>query len=111
MSVQHPYLRHADEHIPRIDTGEKTCTLRYNFTRDLHEGQEVAIKNQEHETTHTVEIQSVSEVTISEVVSDPLDGHKEYESCKELIAELQTYYGEQDFSSSTPLTLIRFSTQ
>ncbi len=91
-----------------ILAGRKNSTWRLFDDKDFRVGDEVdLIIWESKEKFAKVEIVEVKIKKLGEIEKKDFDGHKKYESQKEILEELRKYYGEK-VNLDTEVKIIRF---
>lgn len=94
-------------HIDPILDGDKTLTIRWDFHKDISEGDSVRFVTPRGYIFATAEITGKKLISAQEFVEQNYDGHKEYDSVDQLLSEMEGYYHEE-FRPQTKFDLLQF---
>lgn len=94
----------------RIRVKWKTSTIRLNFDRALAAGDVIELQTSDGTTFGTATITRRYETTIEDVIANPPDGHRAYDSLAEAREHLGRYYPDVQFKEDTTVTVIHFNT-
>lgn len=106
-TVRIPRLKFADKHIEPILKGQKTLTIR----RDIEPGEfdighRIHLCDSEGERFASAIIDDRGYTSINMAAKMVFDGHRSYRDGEELLAELESYYPEQDLDLNSHVELI-----
>ena len=104
------YIAYAEEHIPRILNGGKTVTARYQFERDISEGDVVDLTTADGEVFTRARILLDTTMTVESFGRFDFAGHRSYDSVEEFCDELRQYYDapRDGFGPETMLRVFGF---
>lgn len=81
-----------DSHVPRIASGGKTTTIRYNPSNKISEGDKVDLVYEDGEPFKTVTIDSIDKMWPEDIVDCDIEGHRGYEDKDEFKSAMSEYY-------------------
>ncbi|WP_123619604.1 ASCH domain-containing protein [Halorubrum sp. CSM-61] len=92
MSSETPSLAFADEHVPRILSGQKTATIRLDLDSRIQLGRSVTFVDSERERFATAVVDDRGYERLAVLARQGVPGHKQYDRPAELVAEMREYY-------------------
>jgi len=101
MSSETPSLAFADEHVPRILSGQKTATIRLDLDSRIQLGRSVTFVDSERERFATAVVDDRGYERLAVLARQGVPGHKQYEQPADLVAEMHEYYPDRRVTGDT----------
>jgi len=101
------------KHINKIINEEEWLTVRYNFNKNIREGDKVELVHNSPKIWSQIpfaeaRVDTMTEMTIQEFADRQWDGHKNYENERHMIHALSHFYNSEDMNGDTTITVIEF---
>ncbi len=102
-------LKFADNLVPLILSGEKTCTWRMFNEKDIHVGDEFSFMNKATgKEFATARIAAVKEKKFGEIGEEDFVGHERFERKEKMYEVYRKYYGDR-VTAETVVKVISFN--